>query len=190
MRTIDKDAYRHVLGTFCYPSLRAGQLQRWRSETNCIPTFSSPRLAIRQIGRFEFESCHPEDAVSCELVSVPNSLLTGKLTGNFAESGPPPRFFESDQRTHSIVYSRIPCATEQGISKRVSGKIFQGTGNRHADIRRRSALKHARCVDRCLLMGVKRTKVDGPRMSAYDPELTLSGQICCDAQLSVCSTIW
>jgi hypothetical protein len=74
-----------------------------------------------------------EDAVRCELVSTPNSLLTGKLTGNFAESGPPPRFFESDQRTHSIVYSRIPCATEQGISKRVSGKIFQGTGNRHAD---------------------------------------------------------
>src|SRR6266404_1328970 len=96
-----------------------------------------------------------EDAVRCELVSTPNSLLTGKLTGNFAESGPPPRFFESDQRTHSIVYSRIPCATEQGISKRVSGKIFQGTGNRHADIRRPSdrALKHARRVGRCLLMG-------------------------------------
>jgi hypothetical protein len=33
-----------------------------------------------------------EDAVSCEPVSAPNSLLTGKLTGNFAESGPPPRF--------------------------------------------------------------------------------------------------
>src|SRR5262245_30060541 len=27
--------------------------------------------------------------VSCEPVSAPNSLLTGKLTGNFAESGPP-----------------------------------------------------------------------------------------------------
>jgi hypothetical protein len=33
-----------------------------------------------------------EDAVSCEPVSALNSLLTGKLTGNFAESGPPPRF--------------------------------------------------------------------------------------------------
>jgi hypothetical protein len=33
-----------------------------------------------------------EDAVGCELVSKPNSLLTGKLTGNFAESGHPPRF--------------------------------------------------------------------------------------------------
>jgi Protein of unknown function (DUF3768) len=28
----------------------------------------------------------------CEPVSAPNSLLTGKLTGNFAESGPPLRF--------------------------------------------------------------------------------------------------
>src|SRR5260221_14275254 len=35
----------------------------------------------------------------------------------------------SDQRADSIAYSGIPCATEQGISKRVSGKIFQGTGN-------------------------------------------------------------
>src|SRR5712671_2999185 len=67
-----------------------------------------------------------EDAVSCEPVSAPNSLLTGKLTGNFAESGPSTAILESDQRAHSIVYSRIPCATEQGISKHVSGKIFQG----------------------------------------------------------------
>src|SRR5262249_50884934 len=28
-----------------------------------------------------------DDAVSCELVSTPNSLLKGKLTGNFANSG-------------------------------------------------------------------------------------------------------
>src|SRR6266446_5714825 len=28
-----------------------------------------------------------DDAVSCEPVSAPNSLLTGKLTGNFAKSG-------------------------------------------------------------------------------------------------------
>ena len=38
----------------------------------------------------------------------------------------------SDQRADSIAYSGIPCATEQRISKRVSGKIFQGTGNRYA----------------------------------------------------------
>jgi hypothetical protein len=33
-----------------------------------------------------------DDAVICEPVSAPNSLLTGKLTGNFAEFGPPLRF--------------------------------------------------------------------------------------------------
>jgi hypothetical protein len=31
--------------------------------------------------------CVADDAVSCEPVSAPNSLLTGKLTGNFAKSG-------------------------------------------------------------------------------------------------------
>src|SRR5215813_7756189 len=36
--------------------------------------------------------CLADDAVSCELVSAPNSLLTGKLTGNFANSGPQQRF--------------------------------------------------------------------------------------------------
>src|SRR5262245_52289300 len=33
-----------------------------------------------------------DDAVSCEPVSAANSLLTAKLTGNFAKSGRPPRF--------------------------------------------------------------------------------------------------
>jgi hypothetical protein len=36
--------------------------------------------------------CVADDAVSGELVSAPNSLLTGKLTGNFANSGPQQRF--------------------------------------------------------------------------------------------------
>src|SRR5262249_46623812 len=36
--------------------------------------------------------CLADDAVSCELVSAPNSLLTGNLTGNFANSGPQQRF--------------------------------------------------------------------------------------------------
>ena len=33
-----------------------------------------------------------EDAVSCEPVSAANSLLTGKITGKFAEFGYRPRF--------------------------------------------------------------------------------------------------
>ena len=36
--------------------------------------------------------CLADDAVSCELVSAQNSLLTGKLTGNFANSGLQQRF--------------------------------------------------------------------------------------------------
>jgi hypothetical protein len=37
--------------------------------------------------------CVADDAVGCEPVSRRNSLLTGKLTGNFADSGTPPRFW-------------------------------------------------------------------------------------------------
>jgi hypothetical protein len=33
------------------------------------------------------------DAVGCEPVSISNSLLTGKLTGNFAKSDPPLQFW-------------------------------------------------------------------------------------------------
>jgi hypothetical protein len=36
--------------------------------------------------------CLADDAVHYEPVSAPNSLLTGKLTGNFAESDHPSRF--------------------------------------------------------------------------------------------------
>ena len=40
----------------------------------------------------ERPDCVADDAVNCEPVSASNSLLTGKLTGNFAESDPPLRF--------------------------------------------------------------------------------------------------
>jgi hypothetical protein len=36
--------------------------------------------------------CLADDAVNCEPVSTSNSLVTGKLTGNFAASDPPLRF--------------------------------------------------------------------------------------------------
>jgi hypothetical protein len=43
--------------------------------------------------RIEFETdCVADDAVSIGLVSTANSLLTGKLTGNFVDSGPLLRF--------------------------------------------------------------------------------------------------
>jgi len=64
--------------------------------------------------------CVADDAVHYEPVSAPNSLLTGKLTGNFAESGPSIAIFASYQRADSIAYSRIPYATEQGIFAHMS----------------------------------------------------------------------
>src|SRR6266478_1323610 len=57
--------------------------------------------------------------------------ITGKVTGNFPESGRPIAIFGSDQRADSITYSRIPYATEQGIFKCVSGNFFQETGKSH-----------------------------------------------------------
>jgi hypothetical protein len=56
-------------------------------------------------------------------------LIAGKITGNFAESGHPPQFSCLINARIQRAYSRIPYATEQGISKDVSGKIFQGTAN-------------------------------------------------------------
>jgi hypothetical protein len=69
-----------------------------------------------------------DDAVSFEPVSAAKSLLTVKLTGNFAESGHPPPIFAANQHADPITYSRIPYATEQGISKRVSGNFFKEQG--------------------------------------------------------------
>src|SRR5215468_7336096 len=73
--------------------------------------------------------CVAEDAVSCEPVSAPNSLLTGKLTGNFAKSGPPPRFSCLISARIQELTVEFPTPTEQGIFKRVSGNVFRGTGN-------------------------------------------------------------
>jgi Tripartite tricarboxylate transporter family receptor len=58
-----------------------------------------------------------------------NSLLTGKITGNFAESGQPSQFSGPFRSPNSITYSRIPYAKEQGILKGVSGNFLRGTGN-------------------------------------------------------------
>src|SRR5262249_9212236 len=52
----------------------------------------------------------------------------GKLTGNFAESGRSAAISASGQRMNSMASSRIPYATEQGISKRVSGNFFEEQG--------------------------------------------------------------
>ena len=72
--------------------------------------------------------CVAEDAVSCEPVSALNSLLTRKITGNFAESGLPVRFSRPVGQWISKASSRIPYATKQGIFERVSGNFSRGTG--------------------------------------------------------------
>src|SRR3972149_5796244 len=57
-----------------------------------------------------------------------NSLLTGKLTGNFVDSGPPPRFFAPRPRANSMVCREIPYATEQGSFGGITGNFFKELG--------------------------------------------------------------
>src|SRR6266478_2871299 len=56
--------------------------------------------------------CVADDAVNCEPVSAPNSLLTGKITGNFAESGYPPRF-------SCLINARIQWLTAEFPAQRI-----------------------------------------------------------------------
>jgi hypothetical protein len=67
----------------------------------------------------------PAGTLATNQSPYPNSLLTGKLTGNFAQSGPPRRFRRPGQPVNSTAFSRIPCATEQGIFKCLSGNFFE-----------------------------------------------------------------
>ena len=62
----------------------------WPDLVSSLSTWSSHLMRTGHTP--ERPDCVADDAVSCELVSTPNSLLTGKLTGNFAESGHPRRF--------------------------------------------------------------------------------------------------
>jgi hypothetical protein len=65
-----------------------------------------------------------EDAVSYE----PVFPLNREINREFRRIRPAVAIFVSDQRADSIVYGRIPCGTEQGIFKCVSGNFFRGTG--------------------------------------------------------------
>jgi|GraSoiStandDraft_17_1057272.scaffolds.fasta_scaffold303952_2 hypothetical protein len=69
-----------------------------------------------------------DDAVHCEPVSAPKFPANREINREFCRIRPSMAIFMSDQRADSIPYSGIPCATEQGISKRVSGKIFKEQG--------------------------------------------------------------
>src|SRR5262245_20866706 len=70
-----------------------------------------------------------DDAVSCELVSAPNSLLTGKLTGNFANSGPQQRFPHLINEPIQRLAAKFPTQRNREFPNAYQG-IFSGiTGN-------------------------------------------------------------
>src|SRR5262245_41822267 len=79
--------------------------------------------------------CLADDAVSCELGLHTKFPANREINREFCRIRPSTAIFVSDQDADSIAYSRIPYATEQGISKDVSGKIFRKTGNFHHDRR-------------------------------------------------------
>ena len=87
----------------------------------CEAASTRSRNSIRK-----FESCRPEDAVSCEQVSAPNSLL--EINREFCRIRPSTAILVADRSADSIAYSQIPYATEQGILKCISGNFFRGTG--------------------------------------------------------------
>src|SRR5262249_11158586 len=70
-------------------------------------------------------------AVGCELVSASKFPANRENNREFCRMRPSVAIFVLNEPAASIAYNGIPYATEQGISKRVSGKIFQETGNRY-----------------------------------------------------------
>jgi hypothetical protein len=65
--------------------------------------------------------CVAEDAVSCEPVSANQIPLNREINREFGRIRPSFAIFVPDRRPGSIVYARIPCGTEQGISKAYQG---------------------------------------------------------------------
>jgi hypothetical protein len=68
------------------------------------------------------------DELIRNLIQGRSQTRRSRLTVNFAESGPSAAIATSGQRMNSMASSRIPYATEQGISKRVSGNFFEEQG--------------------------------------------------------------
>jgi hypothetical protein len=85
-------------------------------------------MTIARAAHLQETDCVAEDAVSCEPVSAPKFPANRENNREFCRIWRSTVILASDQRADSIAYSGIPCATEQGISKRVSGKIFKEQG--------------------------------------------------------------
>src|SRR5215216_7134625 len=59
-----------------------------------------------------------EDAVHCEPVSAANSLITGKLTGNFAFSGPILRFERPIEQQLQCLAAKFPTQRNRELFSR------------------------------------------------------------------------
>jgi hypothetical protein len=56
-------------------------------------------------------------------------MLSGNLTGNFANSGPQQRFSHLINELIQRLAAKFPYATEQGIFAAITGNFFGITGN-------------------------------------------------------------
>jgi hypothetical protein len=65
---------------------------------------------------------------ACEPVSAPNSLLTGKLTGNFAEFGPPPRFSGLLNGGIQKLPAEFPAQQNREFPNAYQGEFFKEQG--------------------------------------------------------------
>jgi hypothetical protein len=93
-------------------------------DTNSEP-LRSPGAPSRHIGETDSVA---EDAVLIGPVSTSIFLLTGKLTGNFANSRPSCTIFASNQKAYSMACRKIRYATEQGNNRGITGNFFKEQG--------------------------------------------------------------
>lgn len=73
--------------------------------------------------------CVADETVAREPVSGGDSLLSGKITGNFVNLGLPKPIFASSCGANSKRCEEIPCAAEQGTRKTVTENFSFRTGN-------------------------------------------------------------
>jgi hypothetical protein len=108
----------------------------WSGRISARPLKRTALLAkpVNGINAPQRPDCVADDAVSCEPVSAPNSLLTGKLTGNFAESGDPSQFSRPIKARIQSLTAEFPTQPNreflnayQGISLVKQGNLVNAT---------------------------------------------------------------
>src|SRR5215470_5849235 len=72
--------------------------------------------------------CVADDAVTYEPVSAANSLLTGKLTGNFAKSGHPSEFSCSITAPIQCLTAEFPTQLNREFPNAYQGIVFKEQG--------------------------------------------------------------